>query len=68
MLSRSWAIFIPDRSSNFKLSKATLLGKLFVTFEFEAAILDIYVTEVTKVICCFQNLVYSIEPKLLGQS
>ena len=67
MVSGSWAIFITNEGSNFKLGMATLLGKFYETSEFEAAILDIWVTEVTMVICCFQNLVYSIESILLGQ-
>ena len=47
---------------------ATLLGMLYETFEFEEGILDIKVAEVKRVICCFSKLVYTTEPKILGQS
>ena len=57
MVSGSRIILITDEGSNFKFGMATLLGKLYGTFDFEAAILDILVTDVTKVICYFQNLV-----------
>ena len=66
-VSESRAVFIMDKDSNLEFGMAALLGKLYETFEFEAGILDIWVTEVTTVICCFQNLVYTIVPKLLGQ-
>ena len=55
------------KGGNFKFGMATVLGKLYKTFDFEAAMLDIQVTEVTKDICCFQNFEYSIEPRLLDQ-
>ena len=48
MVSGSHAIFIMDKGSNFKFGMATFLCKLYETFEFEATIFEIQVTEVTK--------------------
>ena len=57
-----------DKDNQVKFGMATLLGKLYETFEIEVAILDIQVTEVTKVICRLPDLVYIIGPELLPNS
>ena len=41
MVYGSWAIFVMDKGSNFKFGMATLLGNLYETIEFGAAILNI---------------------------
>ena len=45
-----------------KIGMATLVGKLYETFEFGAAILDMLTTRITKVICYFPNIVYMTAP------
>ena len=55
MVSASHVIFMRDKCINFQFDVEIHDNKSRESVEFEAAILDTYVTEVEKVICRFQT-------------